>query len=42
MPFQALPIADELKKIGASMSSRKDAKEVVQAGGTTSGVALWK
>ncbi|XP_050919685.1 uncharacterized protein LOC127137254 [Lathyrus oleraceus] len=33
-PFQALSVADEVHKIGASMSSLKDAREVVQVGGT--------
>ena len=32
--FQALFVADELKKAGSPMSSLKDAKEVVQTGNT--------
>lgn len=33
-PFQAFSVADEVQKTGASMSSLKDAHEVVQVGGT--------
>ena len=32
--FQDLSVADELKKTRASMTSLKDARKVVQAGGT--------
>ena len=34
MLFQALSIAEEVQKTGASMSSLKYAREIVQAGGT--------
>lgn len=33
-PFQALSISNEVQKTGASMSSLKDVREVVQVGGT--------
>ncbi|KAI5419579.1 hypothetical protein KIW84_043663 [Lathyrus oleraceus] len=33
-PFQALSVSDEVQKTGAYMSSLKDAREVVQVGGT--------